>query len=103
MKAYRRVVSGIDMAKRIYNKNNIDKQERHLGKTAILGCSYGMGHKKFRETCMNQGLDITEETAQKAVSTYRQTYNKVQNLWNIQQRSRICESVYTNHIPICIL
>ena len=28
----------VDMAKHIYGKENISKKERHLGKTAVLGC-----------------------------------------------------------------
>ncbi len=90
----------VDMAKRIYRKNDIDKQDRHLGKTTILGCNYGMGHKKFRETCINQGLDITEKTAQKAVSVYRQTYCKVQNMWYRQEEAAI-EAVKSKKLILC--
>ncbi len=90
----------VDMAKRIYRKEDINKQKRNLGKTAILGCSYGMGHVKFRETCMNQGLDITEETAQEAVSVYRQTYSKVKNMWYGQEEAAI-EAVKSKKLIPC--
>ncbi len=70
------------MAKTIYGKAEISKDERHLGKAAILGCSYGLGHKKFRETCMNQGLNIDEQISKKAVSAYRKKYNKIVRMWS---------------------
>ena len=79
----------VDMAMRIYKKNNISEKERHLGKTTILGCAYGMGHKKFRETCKNQGLEITEETAQLAIWAYRQTYKLVRQMWFNQEKAAI--------------
>lgn len=71
----------ISMAQSIYHKEEISTQERHLGKAAILGCSYGLGYKKFRETCMNQGLEIDEVTAKRAVTAYRKKYSKIVRMW----------------------
>jgi len=71
----------VDMAKSIYNKQIITKDERQLGKVAILGCAYGMGHVKFRMTCKMWGMEISEEIAQKTVKTYRSVYEKVVRLW----------------------
>ena len=79
----------VDMAMRIYRKNDISEKERHLGKTTILGCSYGMGHKRFKETCKSQGLEITEETAELAVWAYRQMYKLVPQMWYNQEKAAI--------------
>jgi DNA polymerase len=59
-----------------------DSKERFLGKTVILGCGYSMGAQKFRQQCAAMGTDISEELAQKAVSTYREHYSKIPLLWN---------------------
>ena len=59
-----------------------DSKERFLGKTVILGCGYSMGAQKFRQSCAAMGTDISEELAQRAVSTYREHYSKIPLLWN---------------------
>lgn len=56
-------------------------RERHLGKTAVLGCGYGMGAKKFRETCTAAGIDIDEDMAKHAVDTYRRVNDKIVEFW----------------------
>ena len=71
------------MAAAIYKKDvkDITKAERQLGKTAILGCGYGMGAKKFHATCLAQGIEIDEDMAEKAVNSYRELYFKVTKVW----------------------
>ena len=59
-----------------------DSKERFLGKTVILGCGYSMGAQKFRQSCAAMGTDIDEELAQRAVSTYRNHYSKIPQLWH---------------------
>jgi DNA polymerase len=90
LKKYRNKVDlYVDMAMHIYKKNDISENERHLGKTTILGCSYGMGHKRFKETCKSQGLEISDETAELAVWAYRQTYKLVRQMWYNQEKAAI--------------
>lgn len=79
----------VAMAQSIYGKKDISKIERHLGKTAVLGCGYSMGKDKFLITCANQGLIIEPELAEKAVSTYRETYQAVKNFWYEQENTAI--------------
>jgi len=77
-----------NFAQKIYerpiNKKD-DPVERFVGKTAILGLGYGMGHKKFRDTlkagAMGPSLDFTETEAQDVVNTYRNTYPGIKTLW----------------------
>lgn len=81
------------MALSIYNRKDITtltKEERQLGKTAILGCGYGMGPKKFLLTCHNQGqFHITEELAGQAVSAYREAHHPVVQAWYNLERVAI--------------
>ena len=72
------------MASQIYNKpvEKIDKAERSVGKTAVLGLGYGMGAVKFADSCLKQaGIRISPETAQKAVTAYRTTFYEVPRFW----------------------
>lgn len=78
-----------NFASEIYKKP-IDKHnnptERFVGKTAILGLGYGMGHEKFAYTmksgAMGPALDFSIEEANNVVNTYRNTYERVPALWN---------------------
>ena len=78
-----------DMARRIYNKREITKKERELGKAVILGCGFGMGVKKFMATCETRGAPVDEVLATLAVNTYRETYSKVKEMWYDQENAAI--------------
>ena len=71
------------MASAIYGKDvsEITKDERFVGKTTILGCGYGMGAKKFQSQLKNFNVAIDLEEAERIISTYRQTYPKITELW----------------------
>lgn len=79
----------VDMAKVIYNTSEISSDQRQLGKAAILGCGYGMGHVKFFTTCASWGIPITEDLAKKAIEAYRSTYVRVRSSWYDQERGAI--------------
>lgn len=61
---------------------------RDLGKKGVLGCGYGMGWSKFKVTCYNEGLSISDELSQKTVNTYRRKNPKVVKFW------RNCEKAW---------
>lgn len=66
--------------------SEVTKDQREIGKRAILGCGYGMGHVKFRETCIQYGQPVTEALAKKAVFAYRIAHSPVPQLWyNLEQ------------------
>jgi DNA polymerase len=76
------------MAAAIYNKpaEEVTKEERFVGKTTILGAGYGMGAKKFRVQLKTFGVDIEEQEAQRIISVYRSTYDKIPALWRQGQK-----------------
>jgi len=56
--------------------------QRFVGKSAELGCGFGMGPPKFRVTCKAQGgYDLPDGMEQKAVKTWRATHKKVVSMW----------------------
>jgi len=71
------------MASSIYGKpvDDIDKQERFVGKTTILGAGYGMGPTKFRAQLKVFGVDLPQEECERIISVYRQTYPMIPALW----------------------
>lgn len=77
-----------NFASRIYgrpiNKND-DPTERFVGKVAVLGLGYGMGHVKFRQTlasgAMGPPIDVSEKRAGEIVRSYRTTYPSIKALW----------------------
>jgi len=61
-----------------------DSDERNLGKSAALGCGYGMGHVKFRkDTADKSGLLISEELSKRAVYAYRNKYVEIVQFWKM--------------------
>ena len=64
-----------------------DSKERHLGKTAELGCGYGMGAPKFLTTCQDQGIDVGKDMAETAVATFREVNDKIVRLWHGLERA----------------
>jgi DNA polymerase len=71
------------MASAIYNKaeNEIEANERFVGKTTILGAGYGMGHTKFGIQLKTFGVEIEDQEASRIISVYRQTYPHIPRLW----------------------
>ena len=73
----------------IYDKPITQKEnpvERFVGKTAILGLGYGMGHEKFQATLKagNAGppVDFSTAQAKTIVNKYRSTYSGIKTLWS---------------------
>jgi DNA polymerase len=77
-----------NFASKIYgrpiNKND-NPTERFVGKTAILGLGYGMGHNKFKLTlesgAAGPAMQISELDAINVIQTYRSTYSQIPLLW----------------------
>ena len=65
------------------DSNDIKKDsfERRVGKEAILGLGYGMGHNKFAMLCQQKNLDVSLGFALGVVNMYRSEFKQVQRLW----------------------
>lgn len=72
-----------DMASKIYSCSidDVSKAQRQLGKTAVLGLGYQMGAAKFLVSCLQSGIDITEEFATEVVRIYRESNAPVVQFW----------------------
>ena len=64
---------------------SVDKIERFVGKTCILGLGYGMGKDKFKSTLKigqaGVSVDLPIEDAERIVKLYREKYSYVAALW----------------------
>ena len=71
------------MASSIYNKaeEEINKDERFVGKTTILGCGYGMGSKKFQVQLKTFNVEIEDGESNRIIQVYRETYDWIPQLW----------------------
>jgi DNA polymerase len=71
------------MASAIYNKDvqEIDKGERFVGKTTILGAGYGMGADKFKTQLKTFGVETPLAEAKRIIDVYRETYQWIPSLW----------------------
>lgn len=81
------------MASAIYGKavEDISKEERFVGKTTILGAGYGMGSQKFQVQLKTFGVEIEANEANRIIQVYRNTYEKIPELW--RQAQKCVESI----------
>jgi DNA polymerase len=61
--------------------DSVTSEQRFVGKVIILGCGYGMGHKKFQATAASWGLNLSLAEAKEAVDAYRRKYSQVPKMW----------------------
>jgi hypothetical protein len=77
-----------EFASMVYDRTitKLDKLERFVGKTSILGLGYGCGAPRFRQMLfigsggLSQKVELWE--AQDIVDTYRQTFPEIVSLWH---------------------
>jgi DNA polymerase len=79
------------MASAIYGKPEfeINKEERFVGKTTILGAGYGMGAVKFQAQLKGMGAEVDAEEARRIIDIYRRTNDAVVRLWRQAQNSLV--------------
>lgn len=79
------------MAGRLYGipPSQVNDSQRFMGKQLVLGCGYGMGAPRFRETVAKFGRQLTEEEAQEAVQGYRQSVPQITKFWRDIERACI--------------
>jgi DNA polymerase bacteriophage-type len=72
------------MASKIYRVpvEEVKKDQRQMGKMAILGLGYGMGAKKFVDACKAMAnIEITGEESKQVVDLYRGSNTAIVSLW----------------------
>lgn len=86
----------VNLASKIYNKPaaDIQKSERFVGKTTILGAGYGMGAKKFSAQLKTFKVELPEDECQHIIKTYRETYPQIPKLW--RKANSILDSIIDN-------
>lgn len=59
------------------------KDQRGVGKAAVLGCGYGMGHIKFDQTCAAAGMDLEAigVDAKRVVQAWRKIHSASVRFW----------------------
>lgn len=73
------------MASRIYNvaPGDVSKNQRQVGKMAILGLGYGMGANKFMDSCQKMaGVTLSPVQSKEVVTLYRNTNRKIVGFWD---------------------
>jgi len=73
-----------DMAADIYgvSRETVTPDQRQVGKSAALGCGFGLGWRKFIDFAQAlTGLVLPEAMAQKAVAAFRLRYSDIPALW----------------------
>jgi DNA polymerase I-like protein with 3'-5' exonuclease and polymerase domains len=89
------------MASKIYHKDadDISDQERFVGKTTILGCGYGMGHKKFRMQLATFGVAMPEDMCKLILTTYREEFRLIPSLW--EQANQCLDALASPVLKTC--
>lgn len=58
-----------------------DKFERNVNKAAILAGGFGQGWRGFKSHCQRNGIEITDELAERTISAYRDAHRAIVALW----------------------
>ena len=85
------------MATKIYGValEDVTGEQRRVAKSAVLGCGYGLGWRKFKLYVKQQtSVTITDEDAEYIVRTYRETYPMIPAFW--RKVDRALEAVTDN-------
>lgn len=91
------------MASKIYQRpvKDITKEERQVGKKAVLGCGYGMGYKRFKDMLMqDDGIEISYDEADAIIKKYRKSNKHIQETW--RQCDHLLDSLVRYDKPINI-
>lgn len=91
-----------EFASQIYGRTitKEDKLERYVGKTAILGLGYGMGHARFQDTLKSgsPSVEVSEQVAKNIVMQYRGMYPNIPMLWS-KMKDALFIMLHNNTVP----
>lgn len=92
LEAYRKKQDAYKIAaSRVYGvpPENVNEDQRFMGKQLILGCGYGMGPPRFVETVRKFGRELPLDAAKEAVMGFRQSAPKIVQFWRGLEQSCI--------------
>jgi DNA polymerase len=71
------------MASMIYSipVASVTPEQRQVGKVVLLGAGYGLGWRKFVTYAKQQQVQVTDQFAERIISTYREAYPMIPALW----------------------
>jgi DNA polymerase len=74
-----------EFASDIYERTitKADKEARFVGKSCILGLSFGMGHKRFMARMHQNSIPMERPEAERIVNLYRSRYPGIVDLWGV--------------------
>jgi DNA polymerase len=89
------------MASSIYGVDipKVDKDQRFVGKTTILGAGYGMGAPKFHAQLKNFNVDPGLGECERIIFVYRATYPMIPALWR-QAQEALMAMINDNTAPL---
>lgn len=67
----------------------VDKGQRQIAKSAVLGCMFGQGSKGLVDYAEKMGVKINIQEATSLVNTYRSSYAKVKAAWSGMEAAAI--------------
>lgn len=69
--------------------DDVNEDQRFVGKQGELGSGYGLGWKKFILMCAQYGRHITDEIAKKTIDAYRESNKDVVKMWSNVENAAI--------------
>ena len=78
-------------ASSIYNKpaSEITKDERQIGKVAVLALGYQGGVGAFQSMASSYGVDMTDNKADQIKKSWREAHPNIVSMWHEQERAAI--------------
>lgn len=70
-------------------EKDITKDQRFVGKQAIIGAGFQIGWEKYQTMCAGYGVNLSDEVCQAAVSAYREKNDKIVSMWKLMQQAAV--------------
>ena len=67
----------------------VTKDQRHTGKSGILGGGYGAGWRAFQASCRKQDLLVDDRLAKATIAAYRDQHSAVVRFWGALERAAL--------------
>jgi len=67
--------------------DEVDGDQRFVGKQGVLGLGYGMGADAFVRQCAKFGVSIPTGLAYKSVNAYRKEFKDVPDMWRLLEKT----------------